>query len=293
MFMLLFSSFFLSFSFLWSLPFLLITLFKWQLYHIKEKDKVLLVSSKVKHSSIKKDDQKPSGIFVGYPYIGIFVDREKSTEIMILCSNEKYAELIKRDEEDNEKEKEEIEIIERVGNYFWLDYNKRTFDVIDYVATEKQKNIIDNIIQFYNTKKFCTSLIYGKPGSGKSMISILLTKEFKGSLVRTFNPSEPGDSISSLYNSVNPTKNKPLIIVFDEVDIIMDKIHNEKILPHKHIPIQVHDKASWNLFFDDINLGLYPHVIMILTSNITAETLQVKYDPSYIRDGRVHCKYEL
>jgi Cdc6-like AAA superfamily ATPase len=125
------------------------------------------------------------------------------------------------------------------------------------------------------------------------MISILIAKKLKGELVRTFNPSEPGDSISSLYNQVSPNKNKPLIIVFDEVDIMMDKIYNNKIVPHKHIPIEIQDKSSWNRFFDDINLGLYPYVILVLTSNTFANNIETKYDSSYIRDGRVHVKCEL
>ena len=295
MWMLLLSSFFLSLSFIWSLPFLLITLFKWQLYQIKEKEKVMLVSSKVRHSSIKKDDEKPSGVFVGYIYIGIFIDKEQSSEILLLCSIEKFAELTAREKIDNQKEEEieEITLYERSGNFFWLIYSKRNFDVTNYIIREKQEPIIDSIIDYYNNKKFCTSLVYGQPGSGKSMISILIAKKLKGTLVRTFNPSEPGDSISSLYNQVSPTKNKPLIIVFDEVDIMMDKIYNNKIVQHKHIPIEIQDKSSWNRFFDDINLGLYPYVILVLTSNTFANNIETKYDSSYIRDGRVHIKCEL
>ena len=294
MWMLLLSSFFLSLSFIWSLPFLLITLFKWQLYQIKEKEKVMLVSSKVRHSSIKKDDEKPSGIFIGYIYFGIFIDKENSSEILLLCSTEKFVELTAREKLDNKKEEiDEITLYERTGNFFWLNYSKRNFDVTNYIIREKQKNIIDSITDYYENNKFCTSLVYGLPGTGKSMISILIAKKLKGTLVRTFNPSEPGDSISSLYNQINPTKNKPLIIVFDEVDIMMDKIHNNKILSHKHIPIEIQDKSSWNRFFDDINLGLYPYVILVLTSNTFVNSIEIKFDPSYIREGRVHIKCEL
>ena len=180
MWMLLLSSFFLSLSFIWSLPFLLITLFKWQLYQIKEKEKVMLVSSKVIHSSIKKDNEKPSGIFIGYIYIGIFIDKEQSSEILLLCSTEKFAELTAREKLDNQKEEiDEITLYERSGNFFWLIYSKRNFDVSNYIIREKQEPIIDSIIDYYNNKKFCTSLVYGQPGSGKSMISILIAKKTK------------------------------------------------------------------------------------------------------------------
>ena len=85
-------------------------------------------------------------------------------------------------------------------------------------------------------------------------------------------------------------KNLPEIntFIFQDVDIILDKIHNNRTIQHKNIPIQILDKTSWNRFFDDINLGLYPYTIVILTSNIHPDILKQSYDPSYIRDGRVH-----
>lgn len=293
MFIILLSSFLFSLSFLWSLPFLLITIFKWQLYHIKDKQKVMLLSSKIKYSSIKKDNQKPSGIFIYYNYIGIFLEKENSSEIYLLTSTKKYEELIKKEKDDKEKKKEEITLFERFGNYSWIEYSKRSFNVTKYNNRENQSQIIDDIIKLYNNNKYCTSFIYGLPGSGKSMIGILLAKALKCSLVRTFNPSEPGDSINCLYNEVNPTENNPLIVVLDEVDIMLDKIHNNKIIPHTNIPTQIQDKTSWNRFFDDINLGLYPYTIFVLTSNISINDIEIKHDASYVRDGRVHIKSKI
>ena len=125
------------------------------------------------------------------------------------------------------------------------------------------------------------------------MIGILLSKELNGSLVTTFNPNEPGDTISSLYNTINPSKNNPLIIVMDEIDIMIDDIHNNKTTKHKNIPIQIYNKTTFNRFLDDINLGLYPYLILILTSNIDLNTLKRIYDRSYFRPERIHLEQEL
>jgi len=56
---------------------------------------------------------------------------------------------------------------------------------------------------------------------------------------------------------------------------------------HKNIPIEIYNKITWNNLFDDINLNLYPHLILILTTNLSKETLDSQYDSSYTRLGRV------
>lgn len=136
-------------------------------------------------------------------------------------------------------------------------------------------------------------LLYGDKGTGKSMIPILLSKEFKNvNFCDTFKPYEPGNNFSSLYNKTNPDKNSPLIVVLEEFDIIIDKIHYNKIVNHKYIPTEITDKSSWNLFFDRFDRGYYPHVILILTSNIKPTFIN-NLDESYIREGRVNLLFEV
>lgn len=290
-----------SVSIIWSMPFILCHYFNYHLYRIKDKEKVKLASSRIKFSSIKNENDNPSGFFVGYPtkgkfiyiptYFGFFIDKEKGFEIFIFTHKDTFKELTTS--ELNLLEKDSIVMYERTGNYFWLEYTKRDLIVDHFIPKENQSFIIDDIVNYYESNKNCVSFISGAPGSGKSMLGILLAKKLKGSIVRTFNPTEPGDSLSSLYSEVSPTVDKPLIIVLDEADIIIRKIHENNITPHKHIPILVCDKMSWNRFLDDICLGLFPNMILVLTSNISYGALEESFDPSYIREGRVNLKFIL
>lgn len=66
----------------------------------------------------------------------------------------------------------------------------------------------------------------------------------------------------------------------------------KKIIRHKNIPIQTYDKSGWNMLLDDINLGYYPNLIFILTSNIPPHTIN-NMDPSYLRNKRINLIFEL
>ena len=64
------------------------------------------------------------------------------------------------------------------------------------------------------------------------------------------------------------------------------------ITPHKNLPIQAANKAGWNQFLDEIQIGMYPHLILILTTNKTPDFIHT-LDPSYIRTKRVDNIYHL
>jgi hypothetical protein len=289
---LIFATIMFSINIVWSIPFILTIYYGYQLYFIHNKETISRVSSKISNSSIKKEDNKPDGFFISWKHVGFFIKNEGDISLYIFCSKSEYEFLLKRNPSEETTDTEiNISLYERSGNYLWLNYTKRELNVYNFHAKENQEKIIDSISEFH--KKSFVTLIYGKPGTGKSMISILLAKKLNAYLVRTFNPTDPGDSISSLYGEINPTKINPLIIVFDEFDIMLDKIHNNTIFKHKNIPIEIYDKVSWNRFFDDINLGLYPNTIFILTSNISKFNLDIKYDSSYLRDGRIDLKFDI
>ena len=280
-----------GFGYLWTGFCLCASYYGYILYEVKNKEKVMSLIGKNKWSEMKDDNYKSRGFVIGYGYIGRISNNDKEQMAYIMCKPDIFKNLIET--VCLNKESEKIDLYDRTGNYFWLDYDKRELIVDKYFSNKKQSVIIEEIIGLYGCIRNFVVLIHGGPGSGKSMCSILLAKHLKGSLVRTFNPTDPGDNLASLYATVQPTEDKPLILVLDEVDTLYKKVHNNLIAQHKHIPIQIYDKTTLNRFFDDINLGLYPNVIILMTSNISPEDIEKQYDPSFIREGRVDMKFHL
>jgi hypothetical protein len=53
------------------------------------------------------------------------------------------------------------------------------------------------------------------------------------------------------------------------------------------------DKSDWNSMLDKVtDLGFYPNLILILTSNVTLDTLH-ELDPSMLRAGRIDKAYHM
>jgi Holliday junction resolvasome RuvABC ATP-dependent DNA helicase subunit len=136
-------------------------------------------------------------------------------------------------------------------------------------------------------------MISGRPGTGKSSMGILIAKELNGSLCKTYDPTNPGDYLENVYNQVNPTDKNPLILLIDEFDILLHSLHNKLVVLHDDIPTEVSTKTKWNNLFDDLNLKLFPNLIVILTTNLTRKTIEKNYEKSYIRPGRVNFHYNI
>jgi len=240
---------------------------------------------------------KPTGIFIGWKYCGIYTDlitdREQQRELHLYTTNKIFKILIENEIKENSNielnnikidASSDISIYERMGNYYNFYYEKRIFDMNKYYPDFQQKNIIESIHTLYKKEKRASVFISGDPGTGKSMIGFLLAKELNGRLCRTFNPTDPGDTMIKLVRDLEPTSNIPVIIVLDEANIMIRKI-TEGIVPHKNIPIVVHDKITFNRFMDD--MMFYENVILILTSNEPKKSMD-DIDESYLRKGRIN-----
>jgi Cdc6-like AAA superfamily ATPase len=282
---------------IWSIIFVPFALFGFKLYKINDNkinnltNDILLVSM--------YDNDEPNGWIIGkwfICYIHIIISDHKNTKNMyILIRENQYKSIIKKiDITSTEKY---IDIYDRNGCYFDINYQKRCIKISNKEPKNEQLEIINNIINGYKKYNNYIVLIYGKPGSGKSWVPLFLANnmlnEFKiVNYVKSFNPSHPGDHFSQLYNKINPTENSPLIVLLDEVDIIIKDFHENKIIRHRDIPIQVSNKIGWNSFLDDFDQSFYPHVILIMTSNQHIDYFD-NLDKSYMRKGRVHEIYNL
>ncbi len=250
---------------------------------------------------------KPTGIFVGWKYVGLYYDvaseREAKRELHLITFESIFKELIKDKEKFTTINSDDhhiiniksnkscsITIYERTGAFYNLYYDKRKYDMSKYLPTTSQDNIIIKIKELFKQKKSASIFISGLPGTGKSMIGFLLANELNAKLVRTFNPTEPGDNMIRLIRDTDPDDETPLILMLDEVDTMIRKITEHTIVPHKNIPIMIHDKISFNRFMDD--MMFYDNVILIMTSNESKENIDA-IDSSFLRKGRINESFVL
>jgi SpoVK/Ycf46/Vps4 family AAA+-type ATPase len=184
-----------------------------------------------------------------------------------------------------------LTIYERLGSYQNCYYKVRELNITSIEPRPQQQEIIERIQEHHRKYQHTVAYLHGPPGSGKSLVGVLLANDYSGSYCNTLKPWQPGDNFADLYSEAEPSEDKPLIVVFDEFDAALMKIH-EGIAPHKHLPTQVSDKNGWNQLLDSIQRGMYPHTILLLTSNRRPEFID-ELDTSYIRKGRVDIIAEL
>jgi hypothetical protein len=195
-------------------------------------------------------------------------------------------------------EKRIIDIRERRGNPWWWEYSDRKYDATKFLKREPrdyQQNIIDDILSVIRNKssRSGTFFIYGEPGTGKSLLTLLLAKQIGAYFCDTWKPTDPGDNLSKVYSTISPDDNKPLVLVLEECDKLIINVLDGHVKPHLYIPIPMMDKSDWNSMLDKVtDLGFYPNLILILTSNISRDEIHEK-DASVLRDGRIDKAYHM
>ena len=295
----------------WSMIFLITKRFGIKYYTLSDNDICMRITKRLKdNTSEVGNDEKGTGYSIGYWYLAHISSKYRDEiEIWMITTDASYKHLIREmDEEEPNipvndqvitntantvmkppvptKSGKAIDIYNRFGSYSNLWYRKRPIKNFDYQPRPDQAILMKQIQELYATKKAVTIFLHGPPCTGKSIMGLLLADAYGSSYCNAFAPWEPGDTIGCLMDEVEPTKDKPLIIVWEEIDIQLALIH-QGIEPHKNIPILVRNKSLWNTLLDKIQLGIYPNIILLLTSNMDVKKINQTLDESYLRPGRM------
>jgi hypothetical protein len=273
---------------------------------ITEESKIEIVREHVKDNCAMSYNGKPSGVFIsrkpfafGCISSNIETGGNITEKAWIISSHDNYK-ILTHEPSNGSDTCENVTVVnlyERHGNFAWFYYSKRSLRACKFTERESQRSVLDSIVEKFQERKqrqcpYLSTFIWGAPGTGKSSLGLLLAARLKGSLVYSFNPSDPGDSISKLYKKVKPQEDAPLIIVLDEIDIMLSKTVHISGRLHKKVPIQIRNKTTWCQFFDMFDLGLYENTIILMTSNTSLEDINL-LDPSYLREGRTHLRVGL
>lgn len=297
----------------WSIVFIFTRRYGIRYYSITNTDECRRVQRRVKgHSSHTSDNDKGYGYAFGKWYVvHVGQDRHGDHEVWMIATEASFKELTRDLNDDIDEEevdtantivsavdaeaikapKKKIDVYDRRGSYDNLWYRKRTIRNLGAKPHPEQKVILDRIKTVYEQKQRGVFYIHGAPCTGKSMIGLLLAEEYGCSYSNSYSPWEPGDILTTVIDEAEPTKERPLIIAFEEVDGAIIRIH-EGIERHKNIPTAITDKSSWNRFLDNFDRGLYPYVVLLMTSNKSFDFIN-SLDASYLRKGRVDEVFEM
>lgn len=233
-------------------------------------------------------------------YLSIEGSYDPIIKISFVCTKSYFNYLTEEEEEIFFGEEDvkvtqscKISVFSRYGHWKMISYSRVFLDVSTIEPVLDQSIIVKDIVKFYNKKRQCKVFIEGPPCSGKSSIGYLVAKEIRASFCNTFNPTEPGDTVSSVISRVKDwiqDDDTPLVILIDEVDTILKKVHNNQIKLHDEFTTLVSDKPSWSKFMD--NLKFSKNLIVIFTSNTSKQDIDLM-DKSYIRQGRIDLYHKL
>jgi hypothetical protein len=299
---------------LYTFPMILAHFFQIQGYKISDQTECNQLINKLNiRRSVFYQNGRPFGLFYGKWYIGYIYSKEtpngsQGQVMYIIMKRTTYetatgkSSLIQPDTSiaastvATVPENKIIDIRERRGNPWWWEYSDRKYDATKFLKREPrdyQQNIIDDILSVIRNKssRSGTFFIYGEPGTGKSLLTLLLAKQIGAYYCDTWKPTDPGDNLSKVYGTISPDDDKPLVLVLEECDKLIINVLDGNVKPHLYIPIPMMDKSDWNSMLDKVtDLGFYPNLILILTSNISRDEIHEK-DASVLRDGRIDKAY--
>lgn len=277
----------------WTFIFFLTQFFGIRLYYIRNREECKRIQKRIgKYSSHTTDGGKGYGYSIGCWYIvSIQSTNCGDYTATIIATESSYKALISHlsshddeNSDDGDAKEDKIHIHERCGSFNNCWFRERQIQ-FHMTPRPEQQEAIDKIKEHYEEHNHTVVVLHGKPGRGKSIIGLFIADEYKSHYCNSLRPWQPGDTLADIVGDIEPTKEKPLILMFDEFDGVIQKIHHG-IPPHQELPVSVSDKTGWNKMLDDIQLGLYPYLILIMTSNSSIDFFN-DLDASYLRQGRV------
>lgn len=277
----------------------LLFIFNLNMYTVVEGSKINMILNKLDIKFNAFIDIAPVGYFYknmifGLSEYDLHADNH-CRKLYIICSSKRYNELIQ--ETDDDENKSHINFVQHVDvNDYCM---RRLVFREEIVPNPNQQRCIEQIFESYKKKKKCVCVIYGKPGSGKTTVPYLLARLFNtnkkltNSVVSNYNPLID-KSFNYVYNNVMISFQSPLIVIIDEIDVIIDELTTKKAetkTTEEKPVVFIHDKKTWNTWLDTLDFGIYPNLIVIMTTNKNPE--DITQDSSLLREGRVDLKLEL
>jgi len=283
-------------------------------YFISEqKERMLKIMTKLNKTVWTSCTKNASGkeyssdYFFGWKAFGYIDHSYDETKLYIVTTPSYYAELTKCDDvvylppinfsKDSEAEVEPrnddpkfVEIFVRRGSYKNFFYTFMRVNLSNITPLGDQISVVTETVALFRKRRQGTVFLHGVSNAGKSMVGYLVAKELGGKFCHFFNPTEPGDQIHNLVADASPTDDSPLVVVLEEVDIILHKIHHDAVVKNREVATSVHDKTGWCNFLD--NMVFMNNVLLIMTSNKSKADLDA-LDPAYLRKGRIHAEFRM
>lgn len=237
-----------------------------------------------------------TGFYLSWSCVA-YVDRRDYEREMIhlFTSKRRYREIVQQNTDSKEiviDSKEPVlvqprtlQVFLRKGSYKNFYYTSIRLDVGHIVPIGCQQEIVADIVDIYRQHTRATVFLHGVSCAGKSTVGYLVAKELKTKFCHSFNPSDPGDQLTSMLNDAGVEEGCPIVIVLEEVDVMIKALHEAKIERNPDTPVSVYNKTTWTNFLDD--MIFFKHVILLMTSNTPKDVID-QLDEAYLRQGRIH-----